>query len=197
MSDLSESALPALASFWPTLTAWKFVPKIAGADCFWVRGAVIAVDPVQHRLHFHRVIGADAGIAGGVVVASLGTLIERILRVDLRRIKFVEASARRARHILVGRMLVRPDRTPSGSLDDFENRVGSHIVMRKDGDALAVDQLALHVVGIELRVDLTHCATSGKVGHQRGRVIVALIERLEVGEFGSWVAHATRVRKTL
>ena len=88
-------------------------------------GAVIAVDPVQHRLDFQAVVGAHAGVAGRVVVAGLRALSS----VSCELISGAKSSsrprARRAAEILVGGMLVGPGGVQARRLDDFEDRVGA------------------------------------------------------------------------
>ena len=155
---------------------------------------VQAVDPIDDGVHLRGVVGLNARVAGGVVIAYRRT---GELGVYFRRIQVVDAFTGRAAENLVGRVLVRPGGEATGFLDDLEDGVGAEILVGIDRLALAVNQFALHVVRVELGIDLTERAAAGNVGDEGGGEIVADVEFLEVGHFGALAAGASGVWQVL
>ena len=119
------------------------MPKIAGTPG-WAVCAVEAVDPVDDSVHLDGVVGLNAGIAGGVVIAGRRA---GQLRVDFGCEQVVDAFSRRAAENLIGWVLVGPGGEAAGLLDDLEDGVGAEILMRVDWLAWPLTSLRCMLFG--------------------------------------------------
>jgi hypothetical protein len=99
-----------------------------------VRARVVeALDLVEHASHFELVVFARvARVIGSLYPARHPVRGRR--RVDLGRIKLIDARPGRPVEDLVSRVLVRPRRAHAGRVDDFHDRVDLNELVRIHGN---------------------------------------------------------------
>ncbi len=138
-------------SFWPTLTAWKFMPKMLGTLVVLVPRWFFAVDLVQDCVDLQGVVALNvleavgpggqigawirdrgAGYAGGCRNTGEGDHAG----VDFRPIEVVEGDGTKTGgDRRVSGMLVGPCRVSASAVDDAEDGVGADEIPRVNGTA--------------------------------------------------------------
>ena len=128
-------------NFWPTLTAWKFMPKMVGTLVLVVPWWFLPAISLQDGIDLEGVVALDVVEAvgpGGEVGAGVGhggaghsggcrdPGQGNDVGVDLGRIEVVERVGAAAGDRGVGRMLVGPCGVTAGRVDDAEDGIGAH-----------------------------------------------------------------------